>query len=126
MCPAHRKQELAKLRVRLDACQATLCVSTQLIEAGVDVDFGTVIRFMAGLDSIAQAAGRCNRNGRPKPGTVHIVNPQEESLDKLPDILKGRDVALRVLEEFKRAPAKLPRQLGGARSAERVLPLLLL
>jgi CRISPR-associated endonuclease/helicase Cas3 len=113
MCPAHRKQELAKLRNRLDAGQATLCISTQLIEAGVDVDFGTVIRFMAGLDSIAQAAGRCNRNGRPEPGTVHIVNPQEESLDKLPDILKGRDAALRVLEEFKQAPADYQDNLLG-------------
>lgn len=113
MCPAHRKQELAKLRARLDAGQAMLCVSTQLIEAGVDVDFGTVIRFMAGLDSIAQAAGRCNRNGRPEPGTVHIVNPQDESLDKLPDILKGRDAALRVLDEFKQAPADYQDNLVG-------------
>ncbi len=113
MCPAHRKQELAKLRARLDAGQATLCVSTQLIEAGVDIDFGTVIRFMAGLDSIAQAAGRCNRNARTEPGTVHIVNPQDESLDKLPDILKGRDAALRVLGEFKQAPAKYQDNLVG-------------
>jgi CRISPR-associated endonuclease/helicase Cas3 len=113
MCPAHRKQELAKLRARLDAHQATLCVSTQLIEAGVDVDFGTVIRFMAGLDSIAQAAGRCNRNGRPDPGTVYIVNPQNENLDRLFDILKGRDAALRVLDEFKQTPAKFNDNLVG-------------
>lgn len=113
MCPAHRKQELAKLRARLDAGQATLCVSTQLIEAGVDVDFGTVIRFMAGLDSIAQAAGRCNRNGRPEPGTVHIVNPQDEGLDKLPDILKGRDAAMRVMDEFKQAPGRYQDDLLG-------------
>lgn len=105
MCPAHRKQELAKLRTRLDIGLATLCVSTQLIEAGVDVDFGTVIRFIAGLDSIAQAAGRCNRHGRPEPGTAHVVNPREESLDKLPDILQGREAALRVLDEFKQSPA---------------------
>lgn len=113
MCPAHRKQELTKLRARLDAGQATLCVSTQLIEAGVDVDFGCVIRFMAGLDSIAQAAGRCNRNGRPEPGIVHIVNPQDESLDKLPDILKGRDAALSVLDKYRADPAKYQYDLLG-------------
>ena len=100
MCPAHRKARLAALLVRLKADQPTLCVSTQLIEAGVDVDFGSVIRFMAGLDSIAQAAGRCNRNGLRATGSVHVVNPQVESLDKLPDILQGRNAALRVLDEF--------------------------
>ncbi|MDN3542923.1 CRISPR-associated helicase Cas3' [Kinneretia asaccharophila] len=105
MCPAHRKHELAKLRTRLASHKPVLCVSTQLIEAGVDVDFGTVIRFMAGLDSIAQAAGRCNRNGRAERGTVHVVNPQDESLDKLVDIQKGRDAALRVLDDFQQDPA---------------------
>lgn len=113
MCPAHRKLELAKLRARLDAGQPMLCVSTQLIEAGVDVDFGAVIRFMAGLDSIAQAAGRCNRHGRPEPGLVHIVNPQDENLDKLPDILLGRDAANRVLDEYAREPVKYRENLVG-------------
>jgi CRISPR-associated endonuclease/helicase Cas3 len=113
MCPAHRKQELAKLRSRLGAREPALCVSTQLIEAGVDVDFGTVIRFMAGLDSIAQAAGRCNRNGRPEPGIVHLVNPQNENLDKLPDILVGREKTLRVLDEFKLDPARFQGDLIG-------------
>jgi CRISPR-associated endonuclease/helicase Cas3 len=101
MCPAHRKQELAKIRRCLTDRLPILCVSTQLIEAGVDVDFGCVIRFTAGLDSIAQAAGRCNRNGRPEPGIVHVVNPQEENLKSLPDISKGRDIAERVLDDFR-------------------------
>ena len=100
MCPAHRKQELAKVRIRLDSDLPVLCVSTQLIEAGVDVDFAAVIRFLAGLDSIAQAAGRCNRNGRPEMGWVHVVNPAEESLSKLPDIAIGREKAERVLDDF--------------------------
>ncbi|SBT03939.1 Predicted CRISPR-associated helicase (fragment) [Candidatus Accumulibacter aalborgensis] len=104
MCAAHRKQELKKIRDRLDAALATLCVSTQLIEAGVDVDFGAVIRSMAGLDSIAQAAGRCNRNGRPEPGIVHLVNPADERLEKLPDIRIGREHALRVLDDFGENP----------------------
>lgn len=104
MCPAHRKARLAALLACLRDGQPTLCVSTQLIEAGVDVDFGSVIRFMAGLDAIAQAAGRCNRNGRRVTGSVHVINPQLENLDKLPDILQGRNAALRVLDEFQLDP----------------------
>lgn len=115
MCPAHRKAELAKVRARLAEGLPTLCVSTQLIEAGVDVDFGVVIRYLAGLDSIAQAAGRCNRNGRPEPGIVHVVNPQpeDEKLTSLPDIAKGRDVALRVLDDFATNPARYSNNLFG-------------
>ena len=113
MCPAHRKQELAKVRRRLDDSRSILCVSTQLVEAGVDVDFRVVIRFLAGLDSIAQAAGRCNRNGRPEPGIVHIVNPKEEGLDKLPDIAIGRDKAQRVLSDYAQDPARYQNNLVG-------------
>jgi CRISPR-associated endonuclease/helicase Cas3 len=115
MCPAHRKDELAKVRARLMDGLPTLCVSTQLIEAGVDVDFGVVIRYLAGLDSIAQAAGRCNRNGRPDPGTVHIVNPrqEDEKLDMLPDIAKGREIAQRVLDDYFADPERYDRNLFG-------------
>ena len=63
MVPAHRSQMIAKIRDRLDAGERCVVISTQLIEAGVDVDFPIVWREMAGLDSIVQAAGRCNRDG---------------------------------------------------------------
>lgn len=104
MCPAHRKAILAEVRERLAKQEPTLCISTQLIEAGVDVDFGAVIRFTAGLDSIAQAAGRCNRNGIREIGIVHVVNPQDESLGMLPDIRVGRDKAERVLDDYEANP----------------------
>ncbi|OPL17006.1 MAG: CRISPR-associated protein [delta proteobacterium ML8_D] len=103
LCPAHRKTILDQVRQRLDDELPVLCISTQLIEAGVDVDFASVIRFLAGLDSIAQAAGRCNRNGWLPQATVHVVNPQQESIDMLHDIKEGRDQALRILTEKRNA-----------------------
>jgi CRISPR-associated endonuclease/helicase Cas3 len=99
MCPAHRKKILAEIRKLLDDKSPVLCVSTQLIEAGVDVDFGSVIRYTAGLDSIAQAAGRCNRNKRRAVGRVHVVNPADENLDSLEDIRVGKEIAERLLDD---------------------------
>jgi CRISPR-associated endonuclease/helicase Cas3 len=115
LCPAHRKVILDTVRARLDQQLPTLCFSTQLIEAGVDVDFGAVIRYAAGLDSIAQAAGRCNRNGSRARGKVWIVNPrpEDENLDALPDIRIGRDTAARVLDDFAEAPERYGNNLLG-------------
>jgi len=106
MCPAHRKDVLDnKIKPKLKAKEPVICVSTQLIEAGVDIDFGAVIRSLAGLNSIAQSAGRCNRHGlREGLGSVWVVNPQEENLDKLEDIKIGREHAQRVLNDFRDAP----------------------
>ena len=67
MCVAHRRVTIDSLREALDTLdEKVVCVSTQVIEAGVDISFQTVIRLAAGMDSVVQAAGRCNRNGETK------------------------------------------------------------
>lgn len=78
MCGAHRSQLIEAIKARLKAGIPTRVISTQLIEAGVDVDFPVVYRALAGLDSIAQAAGRCNREGQltGKGEVVVFVAPQ--------------------------------------------------
>jgi len=100
-CSAHRSELFRKMRVRLNDNLSVLCFSTQLIEAGVDIDFASVIRFLAGLDSIAQAAGRCNRNGRLDTATVHVVNPEQETINQLIDIKVGREKTKWVFSEVK-------------------------
>lgn len=81
MCGAHRASVIEEIRQRLAARRSGLdtrplrVVSTQLVEAGVDLDFPVVYRAFAGLDSLAQAAGRCNREGRLERGEVVVFNP---------------------------------------------------
>lgn len=75
MCSAHLKERIAEVRHRLKAGLPTLVISTQLIEAGVDIDLPIVYRAMSGLDSIVQAGGRCNREGkRPASGEVYVFS----------------------------------------------------
>jgi CRISPR-associated endonuclease/helicase Cas3 len=107
MCAAHRLNVLNEIKKKLNpkTAEPVICVSTQLIEAGVDIDFGAVIRYLAGMDSIAQSAGRCNRHGvREGFGNVWIVNPKDENLGKLKDISIGMEQALRVLTDFEKKP----------------------
>lgn len=73
MYARHRSRVLDEVRRRLKAGEPCRLVSTSLIEAGVDVDFPTVLRAEAGLDSIAQAAGRCNREGRRSLETSEVL-----------------------------------------------------
>ena len=76
MCPAHRREVLGEVRGRLVNGGHCRLVSTQLIEAGVDVDFPVVYRAMAGLESLAQSAGRCNREGRLAGlGSFYVFTP---------------------------------------------------
>lgn len=84
MCPAHRLALIRWVRMRLDSGLPCRVVSTQLIEAGVDVDFPAVWRAMGPLDSIVQVAGRCNRKGRfpPAESFVRVFTPAD--VKKLP------------------------------------------
>lgn len=109
MCAAHRKYKLEKMKELLETDQRVICISTQLIEAGVDISFDCVIRSLAGLDSIAQAAGRCNRHGNPHDelflGNVYIIRSADENLKHLPEIRKAGDSMQRVLEEYADDPS---------------------
>ncbi|MBP2302638.1 CRISPR-associated helicase/endonuclease Cas3 [Azospirillum picis] len=79
LCARHRRAELAAIRRDIEDRKTVRLVSTSLVEAGVDFSFPAVYRAMAGLDSIAQAAGRCNRNGDlPELGRVFVFDSPEE------------------------------------------------
>lgn len=79
MCPLHRDATLRIVRGKLKADEPCILVSTQCVEAGVDVDFPTVFRAFGPLDAVAQAAGRCNRHGRMrKHGTVEVFLPEDD------------------------------------------------
>jgi CRISPR-associated endonuclease/helicase Cas3 len=98
MCPAHRLGVLAEVRRLLAAGAVCRVVSTQLVEAGVDVDFPVVFRALGGLDSVAQAAGRCNREGKlPGLGEVVVFRAETSPPPGLPR--KGLQVAESLLRE---------------------------
>ena len=99
MCPVHRKQKLDEIRERLKSGKTCRVVSTSLIEAGVDVDFPRVFREMAGLDSILQAAGRCNREGkRSAESSIVTVFESENKVNKL--IAVNRDAAEETVRDW--------------------------
>lgn len=109
MCVAHRRDALKRLKESMgpDNPGKTLCVSTQVIEAGVDISFGQVIRLTAGMDSIVQAAGRCNRNGEMEtPAPVTIVQCKGENLGHLPDIQRGKNATNVLLAEYRQHPER--------------------
>ncbi|MGN0854939.1 MAG: CRISPR-associated helicase Cas3' [Kiritimatiellia bacterium] len=105
MCPAHRLTVISRMRKMLspndnDCTHTILCVSTQLIEAGVDISFDCVIRAEAGFDSIIQAAGRCNRHGySATPQDVLIVKVKDEKLGNLDEVASGKNLTARLLRE---------------------------
>lgn len=104
MCAAHRKKILNDVKDLLQSGQRVICVSTQLIEAGVDISFECVVRSLAGLDSIAQAAGRCNRHGKDKLRNVYVIRSADEDLNKLREIKIGAEMTARLLNEFRERP----------------------
>lgn len=112
MCPAHRSRALVTIRQRLKDGLRCRVVSTQLVEAGVDVDFPVVFRSMTGLDSIVQAAGRCNRNGRlSKMGRAYIFRSEHQDKERfladtancaaqVLDLHPGDPLALEAVEHY--------------------------
>ncbi len=104
MCPRHRRDRMEEIREGLESNGRLICVSTQVLETGADMDFDMVIRSLAGLDSIVQAAGRCNRHGRRAVGDVIVVKTDEE-LGPLVDIYEGRRVSDAMLGDGTHDPA---------------------
>jgi CRISPR-associated endonuclease/helicase Cas3 len=95
MCPAHRADVLERIKLALRMEEPIRVVSTQVIEAGVDVDFPVVFRAMAGIDSLAQAAGRCNREGRRLSGRLEVFVAETDPPMGSP--LRGFQVATAML-----------------------------
>ena len=93
MCGQHRSAVIDQIKADLEANDTVRVISTQLVEAGVDIDFPVVYRALAGLDSLAQAAGRCNREGKLEYGELRVFNaprrPPVGILRKAADITKN-------------------------------------
>ena len=108
MCPAHRTDTLEQINAALHSKEKLLCVSTQLVEAGVDFSFESVVRVAAGLDNIAQAAGRCNRGFEfDNICRVYVVNLRQdaERLSMLREIAAAQRCAAWLLRQFFQQPA---------------------
>lgn len=99
MCAQHRLDIISEMKQQLKDGLPIICISTQLIEAGVDVDFNRVIRSYAGIDSIVQASGRCNREGKRDKGQVTLINltNEEENISSLKEIKAKKDATEYIL-----------------------------
>lgn len=106
LCQANRMDILNSLTKSLDNIEHVICVSTQLIEAGIDISFSCVVRSVAGLDNIAQAAGRCNRHGDGPRSPVYVVNNRDEDLSRLPEIATSQRAFFLFADDFEKEPAR--------------------
>ena len=104
LCPAHRRAKIEQMKELLEKPkeQPLICVTTQLIEAGVDVSFRCVVRSLAGADNFAQAAGRCNRNGESDaPCSVYIIKLREENITCLHHIKSAQQITQQMIDNDK-------------------------
>jgi len=114
MCPAHRSevlQEIRKLLKEKNCNKKIICISTSLIEAGVDVSFERVVRSLTGLDSIIQAAGRCNRHFKEAYGIVSIINLRDEQINRLGYLKFAQDATRELLFNMEKLPERYPEGL---------------
>lgn len=113
MCMAHRVKVIGEMKSALEKGQHIVCISTQVIEAGVDMSFDSVVRFQAGMDNIVQAAGRCNRNGESTaPKDVYVINCADENLDYLEEIEQAKMATQELLVNYKNNANKYENDLG--------------
>ena len=119
MCMQHRRDTVRALYSSLRNKEKVLCISTQVIEAGVDISFQRVLRLTAGMDSIIQSAGRCNRNGESDaPCPVYIVNCTDEKLENLQDIRRGKTATIALLHAFRTSPERFENNLASDAAIE--------
>lgn len=104
ICPLHRMEVVEAIKKSLENKEDVICISTSIIECGVDLSFECVIRSLAGLDSIAQAAGRCNRHGETEKSEAYIINLQREyeNTTRLKAIEIGKIKTINILDLYKR------------------------
>lgn len=120
MCMKNRIDTFNKIEEFIRNKQRFICVSTQVMEAGVDLSFGSVIRVCAGLDNIIQAAGRCNRNGElGNAAPVYVVNYKEEDLKFLKDIKNSQEAYLDLIAEFKKVPHEFEDDIASQTSIDK-------
>ena len=113
MCMQHRRDTVKTLKQALDTKQKTLCISTQVIEAGVDISFQMVMRLAAGMDSVVQSAGRCNRNGESEAcQPVYLISCTDEKLGELREIQRGKTATLELTEAYDQAPKRFENDLS--------------
>lgn len=101
MCSVHRSEILETIRSKLKKGESCKVISTQLIECGVDISFPIVYRCLAGIDSIAQSAGRCNREGEMERGKVYVFNSTEEYGKAIMYQSRTAECGRQVLQVFK-------------------------
>ena len=102
MCPQHRRDKINLIRELLNEKKPVICVTTQLIEAGVDISFRCVVRSLAGLDSAVQAAGRCNRHGEnAEKCPVYVIKLKEEKLGNLKEISTAQGITQQITDNKK-------------------------
>lgn len=98
MCATHRLDVINDMRKRLSLHKKVICISTSLIEAGVNISFPIVYRALIGLDSIAQSAGRCNRHGELEEGVVVLFKHRAENLMLLESMRLAKEKSLILLK----------------------------
>lgn len=104
LCAEHRSDKIEGVKKKLrEGQERVVVVSTNLIEAGVDISFECVYRSMTGLDSLAQSAGRCNRNGEMKYGLLKLIQLEGENTGNMEELLRNIGVTDQILYNYRKS-----------------------